>query len=84
MFKLEQEEQKICKSFHDWSAEGYTINKGSKGTKMNGMWMFSLDQVSKRFNRSSGGGDPREADDYEGDWDDTEDWGMSPMDWGDN
>lgn len=73
----------MFKTFDDWSAEGYTINKGSKGTKKNGVWMFSDDQVSKRFSRFSGGGDPREGND-EAEWDDMEDWGMSPMDWGDN
>ena len=70
------------KTFDEWSDSGYLIIKGSKGTKRYGVWMFSSEQVTKKP-IPSGGGDPREGDD-EAEWDDIEDWGMSPMDFGDN
>lgn len=35
------------RSFKEWSDGGYLIVKGSKGTKVNGVYLFSREQVMK-------------------------------------
>ena len=64
-------------TFKEWSEAGFTINKGSKATWINGVPKFSDMQVSKRFKKT--------ADIYE-DFvsDDFDTWGMDAMEWGDN
>ncbi len=40
------------KTFNEWSELGYKIKKGSKGTKINGKFFFSSDQVERTSYKS--------------------------------
>jgi len=39
------------RTFDEWSSAGFKILKGSKGTKINGKWYFSSNQVVKFTSR---------------------------------
>jgi hypothetical protein len=66
------------KSFRDWSNSGYLIIKGSKGTKMDGVYKFNETQVkpkdlsreisdsafdSQEYDNGCYGGDPNDHGD---------------------
>lgn len=72
------------RTFKDWSADGYTITKGSKATWFDGVPKFSREQVNRRFSQ-------RRAAIYESIQSAWEDDGLyvpgggmcGPSDWGD-
>lgn len=85
--KISLMSKEIYKTFKEWSAKGYTINKGSKAKWINSIAHFSNKQVSLRFKKSKYDiyGDLSDKEDDEDYRDgDLEDWGMSIWDWGDN
>ena len=70
---------KDWKTFQQWSDAGYQIKKGSKATWFDGVAKFSHDQVVRHEPHLK-----RKWSNADGPWDDMDDWGGGPDDYGDN
>lgn len=73
---------KTYRTFKEWSGDGYTILKGSKATWIDGVAMFSNEQVEQRFRNHNREIGENPSEEGHGEWPDEDQW-FDPLDWGD-